>query len=124
MIPRPTQAEIVSILKLHPYIRLREKVSRAFLVGSQVTGNTRKPDEGSSDVDILLEVEPKPGFTSAELEEYYRQPLREYFVRNNIRGVNDSVHPQWYGLRVDVYFTYDASIGEDDGRARIQLEKK
>mgnify|MGYP001559555236 CR=1 FL=1 len=110
-IPLPTPQAIVQILRQHPLIRLKEKVKRVFLVGSfaKGTGRQRGSPEGESDVDVLLEVVPRRGFTAGELEEYYRQRLRSYFMQNNIRGKADEVHPQWDGRRVDVYFTYDAN---------------
>lgn len=107
----PTKAEIVSVLQAHPLIKLREKVKRAFLAGSFAKGTARPTGslEGESDVDILLEVQPRRGWTAEQLEEKYRTLLRQYFVTYNIRGKADDVHPQWMGRRVDVYITYDAS---------------
>lgn len=102
----PTQAEVVAILRRHPLVRLREAVKCAFLVGSFATG-TQNDD---SDVDVLLEVEPRPDTSPSELEEQYRRALREHFMRHGIRGKDDSVHPQWCGRRVDLYFTYDAAL--------------
>lgn len=110
----PSQAEIVNVLRSHPLIRLREKVTRAFLVGSFAKGSTH----AESDVDILLEVVAKPGYTSDELEEHYRHALRQYFVTNNIKVKADHIHPNWCGRRVDVYFTYDAG---SETRAKIEL---
>jgi len=101
----PSKPEIVEVLRRHPLIRLREDVLNAYLVGSFCTGNQNP----QSDVDVLLEVAPRKDLSAADLEERYRQPLRQYFVTNNIRGKDDSIHPQWCGRRVDVYFTYDAS---------------
>lgn len=110
----PTLREIVDVLRTHPLIKLKERVVRAFVVGSQVGGNTHQ----ESDVDILLEVKPHRRLTSAELEEKYRQPLRQYFVSHGIRGKDDSVHPQWTGRRVDLYFTYSA---DSEQRPKRQL---
>ena len=101
----PTQKRIVAILKKHPLIRLRETVRRAFLVGSFAKGL----QHADSDVDLLLEVQPRAGYTPAQLEDHYRQALRQYFVTHNIRGKDDSMHPQWGGRRIDLYFTYDAN---------------
>lgn len=100
----PTQKAIVSVLRKHKLVKLREKVKRAFVVGSFAKGL----QHSDSDVDILLEVEPQPGYTTDQLEDKYRQALRQYFVTHNIRGKDDSIHPQWDGRRVDLYFTYDA----------------
>jgi predicted nucleotidyltransferase len=102
----PTQGDIVKVLSKHRLVRLRETVLRAFLIGSFAKGCENE----ESDVDILLEVKPHPGQTASELEEHYRQALRQYFVTHDIRGKQDSVHPTWCGRRVDVYFTYDADL--------------
>lgn len=111
----PTRAEIVQVLRKHPLIRLKEKVKRAFLIGSFAAG--KQNDE--SDVDILLEVEPHPDQTAAQLADQYRRPLQQYFVTHDIRGKDDSVHPQWAGRRVDLYFTYDAD--KEDDRPKKEL---
>ena len=110
-----TQKEIVQVLKRHPLVKLREKVKQAFLIGSFSTG-TQNED---SDIDILLEVEPCQGATALQLADQYRRPLQQYFVTHNIRGKNDSVHPQWEGRRVDLYFTYD--VTKEDNRPKIKL---
>lgn len=102
----PSQREIVAILRKHKLVKLREQVKRAYLVGSFAKGC---PHE-NSDVDILLEVAPKQGVTPSELEDTYRQALRQYFVAHNIQGIDDSIHPNWGGRRVDLYFTYDADV--------------
>lgn len=106
----PTAADIVQVLQRHPLIKLKEKPTRVFIVGSFAKGTARPRghEEGDSDIDVLLEVRPKKGITPAELEEKYRQPLRRYFMAHHIRGKADELHPQWDGRRVDVYFTYDA----------------
>ena len=116
----PTQEEICGVLHDHPLIKLRERVVRAFLVGSFAQqhlgiGNVH----AESDVDILLEVVPRAGEGTGEMEDRYRKRLRQHFVTHNIRTKDDSVHPQWCGRRVDVYFTYDAAPEE---RAKIELE--
>jgi len=110
----PTQYEIVEVLKNHPLIRLRKKVIRAYLVGSFA----KKCEHAQSDVDILLEVSRSPDRTEAELEDYYRQALRQYFVKHDIRGKRDDLHPNWCGRRVDMYFTYDA---EAETRPKVLL---
>lgn len=118
MVALPTQKQIVAILRAHKLVKLREKVKRAFLVGSFSKGL----QHADSDVDILLEVEPSSEFPDAlKLEDWYRRLLRQYFVKNQIRGKMDSVHPQWDGRRVDLYFTYDA---DTERRPKIQLESK
>jgi predicted nucleotidyltransferase len=112
----PTRAEIVDVLREHPLIKLREKVKRAFVVGSFAKGE----QNDQSDVDILLEVSPREGYTPKELEDKYRQALMQHFVKNDIRGKDDSQHPQWAGRRVDVYFTYDAS---EETRPKVLLNE-
>ena len=117
----PTQDEIIQILRDHPLVKLRERVLNVFLVGSFAKeqlgiGQTH----AESDVDILLEIVPKKDWSQNDLEEKYRQALRQYFVHHNIRGKLDSVHPQWAGRRVDVYLTYDVS---KEGRPKIELAK-
>src|SRR5690606_960130 len=44
----------------------------------------------------------------------------DYFVRNDLRGVHDEVHPQWNGRRIDVYFVENAEA-EADGRPLVEL---
>lgn len=113
---QPAQAEIVAILKAHPLIRLREKVLRAFVVGSFAKGSANE----ESDVDILLEVASREGVNALELEDSYRHALRNHFVKNDIRGQMDSVHPQWCGRRVDIYMTYDANL---EARPKVELQR-
>lgn len=106
----PSHPEIIDLLRAHPLIKLKERVTASFLVGSFAKEALGLGDTHSqSDVDILLEVKPRIGTTAEELEEQYRSALRNYFVKHDIRGKDDSVHPQWDGRRVDVYFTYDAT---------------
>lgn len=112
----PSQLEILSVLRKHKLIKLKENVGRAFLVGSFCTGKNHV----DSDVDILLEVANTQGLTTQELEDQYRVALRSYFMTNNIRGKCDAVHPQWQGRRVDLYFTYDAA---SEPRPKQLLEK-
>ncbi|WP_137917171.1 hypothetical protein [Hydrogenophaga sp. 2FB] len=116
----PTQEEICEVLKLHPLVKLREKVSRCFLVGSFAAehlgvGATHE----RSDVDVLIEVEAREQ-SASDLDEHYRKRLAQYFVTHGIRGVADHVHPQWCGRRVDVYFTFDAT---PEQRPKIELER-
>lgn len=117
----PTLDEIVGVLQTHPLIVLSEQVERAFLIGSQAKerlgiGKTNQ----ESDVDILLEVKPREDETAEQMQDRYRRKLMDYFMRHNIRGKKDSVHPQWCGRRIDVYFTYDA---DQETRPKIELEK-
>jgi predicted nucleotidyltransferase len=111
----PTKREIVKVLEEHPLIKLRVKVKRAFVVGSFSTGKQHE----RSDVDIMLEIIPKKNFTSEELEDWYRKKLRSYFMKNDIKGQADHIHPQWCGRRVDLYFTYDADV---DPLPKIELK--
>jgi predicted nucleotidyltransferase len=112
----PTQSELVELLRRHPLIKLREPVTKAFVVGSFARGTQNE----HSDVDVLLEVRPRSGQATPipQLEEQYRQALRQYFVRNDIRGRCDEAHPQWCGRRVDIYLTYDA---EAETRPKVRL---
>jgi len=115
----PTHIEIVDVLRKHPLIRLREKVQRVFLVGSFAkeslgVGETHE----ESDVDILLEIGKSPDESDTDVEQRYRQKLMQHFMTHNIRGKDDSVHPQWCGRRVDVYFCYDANL---ESRPKIEL---
>jgi len=115
----PSVQEICEVLSAHPLIRLREEVKAAYLVGSFAkeimgTGTTHE----DSDVDILLEVQPRAGEEAGEMEDRYRQKLRQHFVTHDIRGKADHIHPQWCGRRVDVYFTYDAA---PEMREKVEL---
>lgn len=117
----PTCDQIVEVLQTHPLIGLFEKVERAFLIGSQAKerlgiGKTNHV----SDVDILLEVKPREDETAEQMENRYRQKLMAHFMRHDIRGKKDTLHPQWCERRVDVYFTYDA---DQELRPKIELEK-
>lgn len=117
----PTQSEIVQILRDHPLVKLRERVTQAFVVGSFAmeqmgVGQTN----ADSDVDVLLEVMPRKGrdLTDLALEDQYRQALRSHFMKHGIRGKMDSVHPQWMGRRVDLYLTYDV---QKEARPKVKL---
>lgn len=112
----PSQIEILSVLRKHKLIKLNEEVKAAYLVGSFCTGK----NHAESDVDILLEVTNRHGLTVQELEDKYREALRQHFATNRIQGKCDSVCPQWAGMRVDLYFTYDASL---EIRPKILLDK-
>ena len=112
----PTVEEIVKVLASHPLIRLREPVLRAFVVGSFAKGEQTE----RSDLDILLEVPSANEKTIDEMEWRYRAALQAHFVKNNIRGVADHIHPQWAGRRVDMYFTYDADL---ETRPKVQLHR-
>jgi hypothetical protein len=98
----PTKSEIVDIVKKHPLMMYKGKVIDAYVVGTGASGQLR-PD---SDFDIVLQVPPQKGMTAQQFTEYNRRKLQQYFVDNNISS-DDSVHPQWQGRRVDVYFTYE-----------------
>ena len=118
----PSTEEIVEILRNHQLIRLRERVKRGFLVGSFAKEHMGiGATHSESDVDILLEIEPNPrkkGMSDVDLEDSYRHALRRYFMKNNIRGKDDSVHPQWCGRRVDLYLTFDA---DKEARPKLTL---
>jgi predicted nucleotidyltransferase/GGDEF domain-containing protein len=111
----PSTGEIVNELRSHPLIKLKEKPKRVFVVGSFAKG----AQNADSDIDVLLEVRPKADGTSElELADQYRRRLQQHFMRNNIKGKDDSVHPQWNGRRIDVYFTYDA---DKETRPKVEL---
>lgn len=110
----PRLSEIVSILRRHPLFKLRLPVKRGFLVGSFAG----EKSQAHSDVDVLLEVDPQPDMHPMDVETHYRRPLMRYFMKHDIRGQRDDVHPQWNGRRLDVYFTYDA---DEETRPKIQL---
>lgn len=110
----PSQQDIVTVLREHPLIRLRDRVQRAFVVGSFAAGAPRD----DSDVDVLLEVAARTDCSAPELEERYRKAIRAHLMLHNIRGKDDSQHPQWCGRRIDVYFTYDADL---ETRPKIML---
>lgn len=103
----PSFQEVERVVREHPLIKFKEEIKRIFVVGSFAKGTQKE----SSDVDILLEIPPVADRTAAEVAEHYRTGLRDYFVRNNIRGTADEVHPQLMGRRADLYITYDA--GQD-----------
>jgi len=100
----PTRKELIDILKSHPLIKLKDKVNRAFIIGSYASGK----QHSTSDIDVLLEIPERSSETTRDIEQEYRKKLQSYFVKNNISGVRDDLHPQWEGRRIDVYFTYDA----------------
>ena len=115
-IPLPTVGEITQVIADHPLVGFKGKVKNAYIVGSFAGGipNTM------SDVDVMLEVNPRKGMTEEELTERYRKKLQQYMVTNNIRERDDSVHPQWDGRRVDIYFTYNAEASAA-GRPIVKL---
>lgn len=110
----PSQQELVAILRQHK-LKLG-RVKRAFAIGSFARGTANL----HSDLDVLLEVAPPTGWTAHELENEYRRKIAQKFVDLGIRGHDDSLHPQWQGRRIDVYFTEDANL---ESRAKIQLNK-
>jgi len=111
----PTLSEVVRILESHPLVGNIGKIKKGYLVGSFSKG-TQNPQ---SDMDILLEIYPVKDIAAEEFAEKKRNIIRKYFLDNNIRGVNNSIHPQWNGRRLDIYFTYDASV---ETRPKIQLK--
>jgi predicted nucleotidyltransferase len=123
----PTQDDIVKLLKKHPLIRLNEDVSRCFLVGSfakEKLGLGRTT--ALSDVDVLIEVrkENEVGDANAaetvqQMEDRYRRKIMNHFVKHDLCGRHDHIHPQWAGRRVDVYFTFEADA---EVRPKIELE--
>ena len=112
----PTLSEIVAVLKNHPLINNVGRVKDAYLIGSFASGKQNP----NSDVDILLEIYPIKATSAEDFTELKRRKIQEYFMKNDLHGKADSVHPQWNGRRVDLYFTYDAST---DSRPKIKLPK-
>jgi predicted nucleotidyltransferase len=112
----PTKKELVRILRNHPLIKLKGKVKRAFVIGSFAKGTQNE----ESDIDVLLEVFPVAGFTEDELTQYYRRSLQNYFMKHNLHGKHDEIHPQWNNRRIDLYLTYDMSSHEKD--IKIELD--
>jgi predicted nucleotidyltransferase len=100
----PTREQLEIILKTHPLVKLREKIRRAYIVGSFTTGHVHE----TSDIDVLIEIKRKKGVTPKEVEEKYRSKIRKYFIQHDIMDKDDSVHPNWNGRRIDIYFTYDS----------------
>ena len=115
----PTLSELGDILRKHPLTPNPGKLLDGFLVGSfaaQKAGD-------HSDVDVLFRVAPKAGMTAEDYTEFYRRPLRAWFMCHDIRGKCDKIHPQWEGRRLDIYFTYDERSPEDL-RQSLRLQKK
>lgn len=98
----PTKNEVLDILKSHPLVKFNGKVLNMCIVGSYAAG--KQTDR--SDIDILIKV-PRRKISSDELEEKYRNKLRSYFIKNNIKGIAEHVHPNYNGKRIDIYFTYE-----------------
>jgi predicted nucleotidyltransferase len=112
----PTVRDIKQILATHPLYRYRGAIKAAYLVGSFA----RNKAHATSDVDIVLIVPPRQGYTPDEFTEKMRQPLRRYFMQHDIQGKHDAVHPQWDGRRMDIYFEYDLSRQGDRPWIRLQ----
>lgn len=110
----PTVAEITSILRNHKLVKNIGKVKNAYIIGSFAKGTQNE----HSDVDVLLEIVPIKNYSAEEYTEKKRALIQEHFMKNNIWGPDDSVHPQWNGRRIDLYFTYDASL---ETRPKTQL---
>ena len=110
----PTISELVTILRNHPLVKNIGKVKNAYLIGSFAKG-TQNPQ---SDMDILIEISPIKNMTAEEFSEKKRNVIRKYFVQHDIRDIDNSIHPQWNGRRLDIYFTYDAST---ETRPKIKL---
>lgn len=96
----PDRGAILAELKSHPFTKFSGKVKGVYAVGSTAKGTAR----ADSDVDVMIEVESG----AKELQDKYRQRGADYFLKNNLTGKHDDVHPQWNGRRIDVYFTENA----------------
>lgn len=104
----PAKIDVLRILQAHPLIKLRHKARRVFVIGSVASGTAKE----GSDLDILLEVN-----TNQDLTSLYRKKIQNYFIKNNLFK-DDSVHPQFNGVRIDLYFTSDAT---NETRPKIEL---
>ncbi len=112
----PTVHEIAEILYNYPlFKKWKKKIKSAYLVGSFSRGEQHK----NSDVDILIEIAEVKGFNASEYTSYMRRPIQDFFVKNDIRGKLDAIHPQWDGRRMDIYYTYDAKA---DQLPKIKLQ--
>ncbi len=83
-----------------------------FVVGSFAEGTQKD----HSDLDIVIEVKN----SADELQRGYRNRASRYFMDHDLQGKNDSVHPQWNGRRIDVYFV-DNAEQEANGRKLVEL---
>ena len=110
----PNKKQIVEVLRKHPLIKLKGRVKSAFVVGSFAKGT----ENIESDIDILLEINPVYGLDENELTNFYRRLIYQYFMKHDIHGKCDSVHPQWEGRRVDMYLTYNIS---NNNEVKIKL---
>jgi predicted nucleotidyltransferase len=102
-------------LRNHPLVKNIGKVKNAYIIGSFAENKQNE----YSDLDVLIEIQPIKNYTATEFTEKKRNLIRVYFVKHNIWGPDDSVHPQWNGRRIDIYFTYDAS---KETRPKILLQ--
>lgn len=102
---------ILKALRKHPLVRFRHIPKRVFIVGSFANGN----HGDHSDIDVLIEIK-RGKMPEPELEESYRNRIRNYFVKHNIRGKRDDLHPQYNGRRIDLYVTYDADTRLKGGK--------
>jgi predicted nucleotidyltransferase len=98
----PSRREIVWILRKNPFVRLRDQVHRVFIIGSYARGAAVR----GSDLDMLVELEPRPGVPAEEMNRRYREVLQARLV--NYADKPDEGQPKWRGRRIDPYFTYDA----------------
>lgn len=98
----PTKKQIIDIIRKHHLVKYSGKIINLYLIGSFCRGN----QHNDSDVDILVHVPAANGFDDDSYTELNRKKLRDYFINNNIHGKCDKVHPQWFGRRLDIYFTF------------------
>jgi predicted nucleotidyltransferase len=102
----PRAAEIISILRNHALVGNIGRVKSVYAIGSFAKGTHRD----NSDIDVLVEIYPIKDTTPEDFTENKRRKIMNYFVKNNLQGIHDYVHPLWNGRRIDLYFTYDASM--------------
>lgn len=87
----------------HPLFQFKGKVKEMYIVGSFCRGNPHP----ESDIDILLWVNPRFGYTDDSFTELQRKPIRDYFMKHKIQGKKDDAHPNYRSRRLDIYFTFD-----------------
>lgn len=98
----PVKKEIIDVIKNHKLIKYKGKVINAYLVGSHAKGTPRD----DSDIDIVLQIPVQKDYSEEDFTKLKRKALQDYFMKNNIVGKADHIHPNYKGKRVDVYFTY------------------
>ena len=105
-IKTPTQSEITEIVRTHPLLGFKGVIKNAYIVGSFAKGTAVK----DSDIDILLEVDKQGKYAADEITDLQHDKIKQYFINHDLHGLNDNVHPQWEGHRLDFYYTYEPRL--------------